>query len=88
MDLFKGLTLYVNGYFVFLNLKIVSLDCLSVYWNTNQNSDMFFGKQSSWRVRVIFPLLSLFGRLDTLDTCQWVVHCNKALFIFFFFRIY
>lgn len=29
--------------------KIVSLDCLSVYWNTNLTSAQFFGSQSSWK---------------------------------------
>ena len=27
-----------------------------------------------------------FGRLVTLDTCKWLMHCNKALFIIFFFK--
>ncbi|XP_068698299.1 intermembrane lipid transfer protein VPS13C-like isoform X1 [Montipora foliosa] len=29
--------------------KIVSLDCLSIYWNTNQKSSDFFGEQHSWK---------------------------------------
>ncbi|XP_022781348.1 vacuolar protein sorting-associated protein 13A-like [Stylophora pistillata] len=29
--------------------KIVSLDCLSVYWNTNQTSMQFFSMQDSWK---------------------------------------
>lgn len=31
-------------------LQIVSLDCLSVYWNTNQQSVSFFGSHTSWKV--------------------------------------
>ena len=37
--------------FNFVNLQIVSLDCLSVYWNTNLTSAQFFGTQSSWKVK-------------------------------------
>lgn len=29
--------------------KIVSLDCLAVYWNTNQTSTQFFSMQHSWK---------------------------------------
>lgn len=29
--------------------KIMSLDCLSVYWNTNQRPSSFYGGQKSWK---------------------------------------
>ena len=47
--------------------KIVSLDCLSVYWNTNQKPSSFYGGQKSWKVSTVYSSRFL---------NQIILHCD------------